>query len=151
MSPNKFVSLPDLILSRSLVFLLLITCLHLIAFISLFAAVYVHISVNIILGLLVGASFYYNLQYYKNLSMLKTIRYRRDGMWVLGYKVKSLLVSLEPEYLITEWLIVLRFKSGQTKRKTILIFYDMLSNRDFKQLRVVLPYIVQAKKKTLSC
>jgi len=78
------------------------------------------------------------------------IKYRQDGMWILGYKLKEgdlkpLLVSIEPEYMITDWLVILRFKMGLTKRKSVPIFSDMLSAQSFKQLRVVLPYILQSK------
>ena len=78
------------------------------------------------------------------------IKYRQDGMWILGYKLKEgdlkpLLVSIEPEYMIIDWLVILRFKIGQTKIKSIPIFSDMLSDQSFKQLRVVLPYISQSK------
>ncbi len=145
MSQNKFVSLPALILSRSKILLFFIIGLHVIVLASAMYTVYFHISVNIILGLLIGFSFYYYIQYYKNLSTLKQIKYRQDGMWILGYKSKSLLVSIEPEYMLTEWLIVLRFKIGQTKRKSIPIFFDMLTPHDFKQLRVVLPYILKTR------
>ncbi len=145
MSQSKFVSLPVLKLNRSRILLSLIIALHLLAFASVSYSIYFHLSVNIILGLLIGFSFYYYIQYYKNLTTLKTIQCRHDGMWVLGYESKPLLVSIEPEYMITEWLIVLRFKIGQTKRKSIPIFVDMLSLESFKQLRVVLPYILKAK------
>jgi len=145
MSQNKFVSLPVLELNRSKILLFFIIGLHVIAIASVMHAVYFHISVNIFLGFLISFSFYYYLQYYKNLITLKQIKYRPDGMWVLGYESKPLLVSIEPEYMLTEWLIVLRFKIGQTKRKSIPIFMDMLSPATFKQLRVVLPYILKAK------
>ena len=146
MSQNKFVSLPVLILNRSKILLLFIIGLHAIAIASVMHTVYFHISVNILLGFLISFSFYYYLQYYKNLTTLKQIKYRQDGMWILGYESKPLLVSIEPEYMLTEWLIVLRFKIGQTKRKSIPIFVDMLSPETFKQLRVVLPYILTTKK-----
>ena len=149
MSQNKFVSLPVLKLNRSRILLLLIIALHLSAFSSVSYSIYFHLSVNIILGLLIGFSFYYYIQYYKNLTMLKTIQCRQDGMWVLGYESKPLLVSIEPEYMLTEWLIVLRFKIGQTKRKSIPIFVDMLSPESFKRLRVVLPYILKAKNEDI--
>ncbi len=145
MSPNKFVSLPALELNRSKILLFFIVGLHVVAIASVMHSVYFHISVNVLLGFLISFSFYYYLQYYKNLATLKQIKYRQDGMWVLGYKSKSLLVSIEPEYMLTEWLIVLRFRIGQTKKKSVPIFVDMLSPQVFKQLRVVLPYIFKIK------
>ncbi len=145
MSQNKFVSLPVLELNSSKILLFFIVGLHVVAIASVIHSVYFHISVNILLGFLISFSFYYYLQYYKNLTTLKQIKYRQDGMWVLGYKSKSLLVSIEPEYMLTEWLIVLRFRIGQTKKKSVPIFVDMLSPQVFKQLRVVLPYIFKIK------
>ncbi len=145
MSQNKFVSLPALILKRSKILLYFIIGLHVIALASVMYTVYFHISINIISGLLVVSSFYYYIRYYQNLITLKQISYRQDGMWVLGYESKLLLVSIEPEYMLTEWLIVLRFKTGQTKKRSIPVFVDMLSPEAFKQLRVVLPYILKVK------
>lgn len=150
MSQNKFVSLPVLIINRSKILLFFIIGLHVIAFTSVMYSVYFHISVNIILGLLIVFSFYYYIQYYKNLNTLKQIRYRTDGMWVLEYAGKSVLASIEPEYMTTEWLIVLRFKIGQTKKKSIPVFVDMLLPEDFKKLRVVLPYILKAKNEIVT-
>ena len=74
------------------------------------------------------------------------IKYRADGMWILGYEKKPILVSIESEYMITEWFIILRFKIGQSQKRTIPIFKDMLSVESFKQLRVVLPYILRERK-----
>jgi len=144
MSQNKFVSLPVLQLNPSKVLLFLIIGLHLIALASVMVNIYFHISVNIILALFIMLSFYYYLLYFKKSKDLKTIKYRSDGLWVLGYDSKSLLVSVEPDFMLTEWLIILRFKIGQTK-KSIPIFVDMLSTKSFKQLRVALPYILKAK------
>jgi len=150
MSQNKFVSLPVLHLNPSKTLRLLIIVLHLIAFLSITHSIYFHISVNFFLALLVSLSFYYYLKYYKNLTSLKLIKYRQDDMWILGYKLKEgdlkpLLVSIEQEYMITDWLIIIRFKIDQSKIKSIPIFSDMLSDQSFKQLRVVLPYISQSK------
>ncbi len=145
MSQNKFVSLPALELNRSKILLFFIIGLHVVAIASVMHSIYFHISVNVLLGFVISFSFYYYLQYYKNLVTLKQIKYRQDGMWVLGYESKPLLVSIEPEYMLTEWLIVLRFRIGQTKKKSIPIFVDMLSSEDFKHLRVVLPYILKMK------
>ena len=74
------------------------------------------------------------------------IKHRVDGMWILGYEKKPILVSIESEYMITEWFIILRFKIGQSQKRTIPIFKDMLSVESFKQLRVVLPYILRERK-----
>lgn len=145
MSQNKFVSLPVLSLKRSKIFLFIIIGLHLIALASLGYTVYLHISVNIILASLIVFSFCYYVLYYKKLSDLKMIKYRADGMWILGYESKPLLVSIESNYMLTEWLIVLRFKVGKTQRRTLPIFFDMLPQSIFKQLRVVLPYIMSLK------
>lgn len=145
MSQNKFVSLPALNIERSNIFLFLIVGLHLLALASVWFYVYFHISVNIILAVLVILSFFYYILYYKKLNSLKTIKYRQDGLWILGYEDKPLLVSVKPEYLLTEWLVVLRFKVGLTKTRTVPIFKDMLSPQEFKQLCVVLPYIQKIK------
>ena len=74
------------------------------------------------------------------------IKYRNDGMWILGYESKPLLVSIESEYMVTEWFIVLRFKIGNSRKRTIPIFKDSLSVESFKQLRVVLPYLLKEHK-----
>lgn len=145
MSQNKFVSLPVLSLSRSGTFLVLIIALHLIALASAAYAIYFHISINIFLGLLICFSFYYYILYYKKLSDLKMIKCRQDGMWILGYDSKPLLVSIEADYMITEWLIVLRFKIGQSKKRSVPIFKDMMTEQSFKQLRVTLPYLLMSK------
>jgi len=142
MSHNKFVSLPVLQLNRSKILLFLIVCLHLLALFCVTYSVYFHISVNVFLGLFVVISFAYYILYYQNLSRLTAIKYRADGMWVFGFKDKPLLVSLEPDYLLTDWLIILRFKVGMLKTRSIPIFKDMLTPKDFKQLRVVLPYLL---------
>ncbi len=146
MSQNKFASLPVLQLKRSRILLFLIFTLHLIALASIMYSVYFHVGINISIGVLIGLSFYYYLLYYKKLTTLNLIKYRQDGLWILGYKSKPLLVSIEPQYFLTEWLIVLRFKIGQTRIKNIPIFIDMLSPQDFRLLRVVLPYIQKMKK-----
>lgn len=145
MSQNKFVSLPVLSLKRSKIFLFIIIGLHLIALASLVYTIYFHISVNVILALLIVFSFCYYILYYIKLSDLKMIKYRADGMWILGYESKPLLVSIDSDYMLTEWLIVLRFKVGKTQRRTLPIFFDMLPQQIFKQLRVVLPYIMRLK------
>jgi len=150
MSQNKFVSLPVLQLNPSKTLRLLIMGLHLIALISITYSIYIHITVNIFLGLLISLSFYYYLQYYKNLLSLKMIKCRQDGMWILGYEkstgeLKPLLASLKSEYMITDWLIVLRFKIGSTKIKSIPIFKDMLTSEKFKRLKIVLPYLFNIK------
>lgn len=74
------------------------------------------------------------------------IKCRPDGLWILGYESKPILVSIETDYMITEWLIVLRFKIGKSKKRTIPIFNDMLTRESYKQLRVALPYIVKSKQ-----
>ena len=145
MSQNKFVSLPVLSLKRSKILLYLIIGLHLIALTSVMHAIYFHLSINIIIGVFVCFSFYYYILYYKNLTSLKMIKCRQDGMWILGYESKPLLVSIEADYMITEWLIVLRFKIGKTKKRSLPIFKDMLPEQSYKQLRVVLPYILDSK------
>lgn len=144
MSQNKFVSLPVLQLNPSKVLLFLIIGLHLIALASVMVNIYFHISVNIILALFIMYSFYYYLLYFKKTKDLKTIKYRSDGVWVLSYESESLLASVEPDYMLTEWLIILRFKIGK-KKKSIPVFIDMLSPQSFKQLRVALPYISKFK------
>jgi len=148
MSLNKFVSLPILTFSRSKIFLGLITGLHLLALTSVTQFIYFHFSINIIIGLLVCFSFYCNILYYKQLSDLKMIKCRQDGMWILGYESKPLLVSIEADYMITEWLIVLHFKIGQSRKRSVPIFKDMLPKESFKQLRVALPFILNAKLKS---
>lgn len=146
MSQNKFVLLPVLSLKRSKTFLSLIISLHLISLISVMYSVYFHLSINISLCFLIIFSFYYYILYYQNVSSIKMIKYRADGMWILGYEKKPILVSIESEYMITEWFIILRFKIGQSQKRTIPIFKDMLSVESFKQLRVVLPYILRERK-----
>ena len=146
MSQNKFVSLPVLSLKRSKTFLGLIIGLHIISLISVIYSTYFHLSINVFLGLLIILSFFYYILYYKNLASLEMIKYRNDGMWILGYESKPLLVSIESEYMVTEWFIVLRFKIGNSRKRTIPIFKDSLSVESFKQLRVVLPYLLKEHK-----
>lgn len=141
MSQNKFVSLPVLLLRPSKTLLALVVVLHLVALFTVSVFVYLHISVNVILGLLICFSFYYYLQYYSSISKLKFIKHRLDGMWVLDFDGKPSLASLEPKYFLTEWLIVLRFKIVNTKIKSVPIFTDSMSAENFKQLRVVLPFM----------
>ena len=145
MSQKKFVSLPVLTLRPSKILLTLIVILHTLAFASVLYKVYVHIIVNIFLGVLIVASFYYYRGVYRQLSTLQQLKYRADGMWILGFKDKPLLVSLQPDYMVTEWLIVLHFKVGAYKSIRLPIFYDMLPAMLFKKLRIVLPAIQQLK------
>ncbi|MBN4080483.1 hypothetical protein JYT31_02350 [Beggiatoa alba] len=143
MSQTKFVSLPVLLVNRSKSLLLSIIFLHTLALLSLTTSLYFHLSVNIVLAVLISCSFYYYIDYYKNPNTLKSITYRKDGLWVLNYPSKSLLATLETDCMITEWLIILRFKTGKLKIKTLPLFFDMLPKQSFKQLRVVLPFILK--------
>jgi len=141
MSQNKFVSLPVLKLKHSKILLALIVVLHATALGCVALLIYIPISIKILLAALVLFSLFYYWHYYLYLKSLKLIKYRVDGKWILGFKEKPILVTLDKDYMLTEWLIVLRFTLGESKFKSIPIFVDMLPPKVFKQLRVVLPYI----------
>lgn len=145
MSQNKFVSLPVLEVSSSKIFLVVIIVLHLIAVASITYTIYFHVSINVALLILVSCSFYYYIQYYKNLLTLKLVKIRADGLWILGFDKKPILASLETNYMLTEWFIILRFRVGKLKTRSIPLFIDMLPKKKFKQLMVVLPYIQHCK------
>ena len=143
MSQNKFVSLPVLSLNPSKTLLGFIIVLHTLALASVMISIYYHLVINIVIGILIICSFYYYILYYKNVSSLKMIKCRADGQWILGYDAKPLLVSLENEMMISEWLIILRFKIGRSQKRTIPIFNDMMDFESFKKLRVSLPFILK--------
>lgn len=143
MSQNKFVSLPVLSLNPSRILLGFIIVLHTLALASVMLLIYFHIVINVVIGILIICSFCYYILYYKNVSSLKMIKCRADGQWILGYDTKPLLVSLENEMMLSECLIILRFKIGRSQKRTIPIFNDMMDFESFKKLRVALPFILK--------
>jgi len=74
----------------------------------------------------------------------RVISFRGDG-WFLNLGSEEIRAVLEKEYYLSQWLIVLHFRSLDNQQHTVVILPDSLDANSFRQLRVLLKQLPSAE------
>lgn len=138
MLSSKSVTAPVLNLRPSRLFTAYIVLAHALGLLALFYPMSISISVRILIGLIVVASFIYHWRTKEPVTaMMAPVK---DEFWLLqlrnGQEVKARLVG---EFTATTWMLIFRFKLVDTGKKiTVTVLGDNGDLNEIRRMRVFL-------------
>lgn len=137
MLSSKSVTAPALNLKPSRILAAYTILGHLIALLVLFYPMTIPVSVRLMIGIAVVASFAYHWPRREPVVALRAPI--KDDLWFLqltgGAEVDARLVG---EYTVTPWLIVLRFKTLDKRKFTVVVLADSGVEDEIRRMRVYL-------------
>lgn len=137
MLSSKSVTAPALNLKPSRILAAYTILGHLIALAVLFYPMDIPVSIRLMIGVAVAVSFIYHWRSREPVVALRAPI--KDDLWFLQLKAgEEVDARLYGEYTVTPWLIVLRFKTVDKRKFTVVVLVDSGGEDEIRRLRVFL-------------
>ena len=142
MLSNKSVTTPALTLKPSRYLASYLIAIHALALMVLFLPLQISGPALFLIAVMILFSAFYSWHYKEQITALRAPA--EDGQWRLqtryGENKQAILCG---EYFVANWLMVIRFRTRDTKKYSVVILPDSGAGDDIRRMRVYLKQFKQ--------